>query len=130
MTWNQIQSERFQIRQFVDSDAAAVDAINDAIYPEYRDAGSHAAEQFDVQRFTPYRYLAEAQNVVGYGIATALKLSAIKYARDAQAGDIVTCTANPTMLAINEKLGYVRQLAEARMVRTVHSRSKEQRLWI
>jgi GNAT superfamily N-acetyltransferase len=55
----------------------------------------------------------------GRGIATALKAHTIKYAQQMQLAPPITCTANPAMLAINEKLGYRRELVEIRMMRSL-----------
>jgi GNAT superfamily N-acetyltransferase len=63
----------FQIRTFAEADRAAVIAMCDTIYPEYREGGWHAAEQFDSERFTSYRYVAEARHLLGY--------AAIRYLR-------------------------------------------------
>jgi GNAT superfamily N-acetyltransferase len=69
---------QFRFREFSETDTAAVIAINDAIYPEYRnDEIWHAAEQFDSQRVTTFRYVAEAGPIIGYG--------AIRYLRERQA---------------------------------------------
>jgi GNAT superfamily N-acetyltransferase len=51
------------------------------------------------------------------GIATALKVHSIHYAHQAHITSAMTCTASPIMLAINEKLGYRRELVEIRMMR-------------
>jgi GNAT superfamily N-acetyltransferase len=64
----------FPIRPFREADTPTVIAIGDAIYPEYREDGWHAAEQFESERITSYRYVAEADRVAGYG--------AIRYLRD------------------------------------------------
>src|SRR5215831_10646144 len=42
----------------------------------------------------------------GRGIAVALKTHTVEYAKKIQLQTAMTCTANPAMLAINEKLGY------------------------
>jgi GNAT superfamily N-acetyltransferase len=57
----------------------------------------------------------------GRGIATALKAHTIKYAQEAAIASAITCTANPAMLAINEKLGYRRELVEIRMMKAVRA---------
>jgi len=68
---------QFCIRGLAHQDIANVIAISDAIYPEYReDEGWRAAEQFDSERFTSYRYVGEAVDIIGYG--------AIRYMRELQ----------------------------------------------
>jgi len=57
------------------------------------------------------------------GVATALKVHTIRYAQQAQIDSAMTCTANPIMLAINEKLGYRRQLVEIRMMKPLDQRA-------
>lgn len=53
----------------------------------------------------------------GRGLATALKVRTIEYAKRLGYESAITCTANPAMLAINEKLGYRRELTEVRLIR-------------
>jgi GNAT superfamily N-acetyltransferase len=68
----------YRLRRFTENDRAAVIAMGDAIYPEYRQHEAwHAAEQFDFERVTSYRYVAECSAIVGYG--------AIRYLRERQA---------------------------------------------
>jgi len=68
---------QFRIRSFAEPDDSAVIAISDAIYPEYRQDGTwHAAGQFDSERRTGYRYVADAGGIIGYG--------AIRYLREGQ----------------------------------------------
>src|SRR5215468_5167109 len=67
----------FYIRRFAEPDTPALIAISEAVYPEYRhDAAWRAAEQLDSERFTSYRYVAEAGDIIGYG--------AIRYLRERQ----------------------------------------------
>jgi GNAT superfamily N-acetyltransferase len=53
----------------------------------------------------------------GRGVATALKVEAILRARQEGMRKALTCTANPTMRAVNEKLGYRHVATEIRLVR-------------
>ncbi|MGH9821780.1 MAG: hypothetical protein ACREDR_00755 [Blastocatellia bacterium] len=57
----------YQVRPFRETDLGEVIAISDSIYPEYRENGWHAAEQFESERFTRYRYVAESTRLPGYG---------------------------------------------------------------
>jgi GNAT superfamily N-acetyltransferase len=58
-------------------------------------------------------------NLRGQGIATALKLRTVEYARRRGYKTILTNTASPAMFAINEKVGFrcLSGLAEVRLVR-------------
>lgn len=53
------------------------------------------------------------------GIGTALKFRAIEYARRHGYAAIVTNTASPGMLALNETLGFHRESVQVRLVRTL-----------
>jgi RimJ/RimL family protein N-acetyltransferase len=53
----------------------------------------------------------------GGGIATTLKLHALEYAQRYGYQRVLTATANPTMLAINERLGFRRASTQIRLVR-------------
>src|SRR5215467_1839716 len=67
----------FCVRGFAEADTADVIAISNAIYPEYRqDETWHAAQQFDSERCAGYRYVADADGILGYG--------AIRYLREGQ----------------------------------------------
>lgn len=57
----------------------------------------------------------------GRGIATELKIRTLAAARAYGAVEIRTSSANPAMIAINEKLGFRREGAEIRLVRTIHA---------
>ena len=50
------------------------------------------------------------------GIATALKLRVVAYAQRRGSASIIAHTASPTMLAINERLGFQRERAEVRLL--------------
>ena len=49
------------------------------------------------------------------GVATALKVTAIADAQQRGPATVFTCSANPVMLAINEKLGYQHKMVEVRL---------------
>jgi GNAT superfamily N-acetyltransferase len=49
------------------------------------------------------------------GVATALKVTAIADAQQRGQATLFTCTANPAMVAINEKLGYRHETVEVRL---------------
>lgn len=53
------------------------------------------------------------------GIATLLKLHAIAYAQENGYDSISTYTANPNMLALNERMGFEQEMVEVRMVKEV-----------
>lgn len=53
------------------------------------------------------------------GVATALKLWAIAEAQQRGVATTMTCTANPAMVAINERLGYVHEMVEVRLGRSI-----------
>jgi GNAT superfamily N-acetyltransferase len=53
----------------------------------------------------------------GRGLATALKARAVADAKRRGLRWVQSCTANPAMLAVNEKLGYVRDRAELRLLK-------------
>ena len=55
------------------------------------------------------------------GIATALKLEAVIAARDRGATTMRTSTGNPTMLRVNERLGFSIVSTEVRLVRTIRT---------
>lgn len=55
------------------------------------------------------------------GIATALKLRALDFARQRGYISLVTHTASPTLLALNLRLGFRREHAEVRLVLTLSS---------
>ncbi len=56
----------------------------------------------------------------GRGIATLLKMHALRFAALAGYEKVFTATANPTMLAINERLGFQRVSTQIRLVRHSH----------
>ena len=58
----------------------------------------------------------------GQGLATALKVRSIEYAQRHDYRTAITCTANPAMLAVNEKLGYRHELTEVRLIAIVPGR--------
>jgi GNAT superfamily N-acetyltransferase len=53
------------------------------------------------------------------GVATALKVTAIADARRRGQATVFTCTANPAMVAINEKLGYQHEMVEVRLGKSI-----------
>lgn len=53
------------------------------------------------------------------GLAMVLKVQSIAYALRHGHWAAITCTANPTMLTLNEKLGYRHDLAEVRLIKIV-----------
>jgi mycothiol synthase len=53
----------------------------------------------------------------GRGIATALKVIALTHAKQQGWQTAVACSASPTMIRINQKLGFQRRGAEVRLVR-------------
>jgi GNAT superfamily N-acetyltransferase len=53
----------------------------------------------------------------GRGVATALKARALADAKRRRRRWVETCTAQPAMLAVNEKLGYVRHQVEVRLLK-------------
>ncbi len=53
----------------------------------------------------------------GQGLATALKVYTIEYAKQHGYATAITCTANPAMVAVNEKLGYQHELTEVRLLK-------------
>ncbi len=53
------------------------------------------------------------------GVATALRVRAVTYARQHGYTALVTHTASPVMLAINESVGFRRESAEVRLVKTL-----------
>ncbi len=55
----------------------------------------------------------------GQGVATALKVRAIGYAREHGVATMDTNTGNPAMVAVNEKLGFRLASTEVRLVRPV-----------
>ena len=57
----------------------------------------------------------------GQGIATALKLRAVSYARDHGLVTLHTSSGNPVMLRINEQLGFQPVSTEIRLVKTLES---------
>ena len=50
------------------------------------------------------------------GIATALKLRTVAYAQRCGYASTIAHTASPTMLAIDERLGFRRERAEVRLL--------------
>jgi GNAT superfamily N-acetyltransferase len=64
---------KFDIRKFGEEDRETVMAIGSAIYPEYQGDCWHAASQFDSERVTPYRYVAVADEILGYGAIRYLR---------------------------------------------------------
>ena len=59
----------------------------------------------------------------GRGVATALKARAVADAKRRGCRRVESCTAQPAMLAINEKLGYVRHRAEVRVLKMLTTAS-------
>ncbi len=57
----------------------------------------------------------------GRGVATALKVLALTYAREQGWNAATTRSANPVMIHVNEKLGFQRGRAEVRLVRRLAS---------
>jgi GNAT superfamily N-acetyltransferase len=55
------------------------------------------------------------------GVATALKMCAITYAREHGQTTLHTASGNPTMILVNEKLGYRRTTTEIRLVKVLHT---------
>jgi GNAT superfamily N-acetyltransferase len=55
----------------------------------------------------------------GRGVATALKARAVADAKRRGRRSVDSCTAQPAMLAVNEKLGYVRDRAEVRLLKVL-----------
>lgn len=55
------------------------------------------------------------------GIATAIKVRAIAYARDLGGETIHTSSGNPAMLRVNEKLGFQRVSTEVRLVKRLRA---------
>mgnify|MGYP001258245345 CR=1 FL=1 len=55
--------------------------------------------------------------VRGKGIATALKVCTVEYAKQHGHAAIQTSSANPAMIAVNEKLGFQRVWSEVRVVK-------------
>jgi GNAT superfamily N-acetyltransferase len=53
------------------------------------------------------------------GVATALKVTAIADAQQRGQATVFTCTANPAMVAINEKLGYQHETVELRLGKSI-----------
>ncbi|MGH2461058.1 MAG: GNAT family N-acetyltransferase [Chloroflexota bacterium] len=58
-------------------------------------------------------------NYRGRGVATALKARAVVDARERGIETLFTCTANPAMRRINEKMGYRHVRSEIRLVRPI-----------
>lgn len=58
----------------------------------------------------------------GRGIATALKVRAISYARDNGVSTLSTSSGSPAMLHINERLGFRRTSTEIRLVKPLAAR--------
>lgn len=56
-----------------------------------------------------------------HGIATALKLRVLDFARQRGYTSLITHTASPTLLALNLRLGFRRERAEVRLVLTLSS---------
>jgi GNAT superfamily N-acetyltransferase len=53
----------------------------------------------------------------GLGIATTLKASCIRWARDNGVRQLATASGNPAMVHVNEKFGFRRTYVEVRLVR-------------
>jgi GNAT superfamily N-acetyltransferase len=60
------------------------------------------------------------------GIATALKVRAIAYARDHGCATLRSASGNPAMLRVNEKLGFRRTSTEVRLVKKLQAREGPQ----
>ncbi|WP_245900713.1 GNAT family N-acetyltransferase [Deinococcus yavapaiensis] len=56
----------------------------------------------------------------GLGLATAVKAKALLWARGGGYELVFTSSANPAMVRVNEKLGFVPGLAEVRLVKDLH----------
>lgn len=62
----------------------------------------------------------------GRGVATALKVRAVAYARDHGVSTMETSSGNPAMLLVNERLGFRRTSTEIRLVKRLRSTGNEQ----
>ena len=131
---------QFRIRSFAEPDDSAVDPEAARFRPATYERFAARFDRETSDRPDALFIAVKDRTYIGYsgmfamgtavrpefrnrGVATALKVHTIRYAQQAQIDSAMTCTANPIMLAINEKLGYRRQLVEIRMMKPLDQRA-------